>query len=60
VVNSKQEPGVVKRSLELRRTDQLREDVIKVMSIWQLTLSLKTIQHSVLYLTNQEVNHIEH
>jgi hypothetical protein len=34
--------------------------VIKVMSIWQLTLSLKTIQHSVLYLTNQEVNHIEH
>jgi hypothetical protein len=52
VVNSKQEPGVVKRSLELRRTDQLREDVIKVMSIWQLTLSSKTIQHSVLYLTN--------
>jgi hypothetical protein len=46
-------------ALELRRPDQLCEDVIEIMRIGQLTASTETIQYCILDLTNKEVNHIK-
>jgi hypothetical protein len=46
-VETKHKSGRSKSILELRRLDQPREDVIEVVSIRQLTTSMKPVQHSV-------------
>jgi hypothetical protein len=49
-VKSKNDSGRIKSGLELRRSNQLREDVAEVVSVGQLTTSTKSIQDSILYL----------
>jgi hypothetical protein len=49
----------LKSALELRWPDQLCEDVAEIVSIWQLSLGMKSIQYGVLYLTYKEVNNIK-
>jgi hypothetical protein len=60
VVESELKSRGIKGGLELKRTDQLREDVIEVVCIGQLTSISQSIQHCVLNLTDQEVDDIEH
>jgi hypothetical protein len=58
-VGAKVEARGLKSALELRRLDQLREDVAEIMCIGQLSLGTKTIQYCVLDLTYKEVNNIK-
>jgi hypothetical protein len=53
-VKYKHESSRIKSGLELRRFDQLREDVAEVLSLRQLTTSTKSIQDNVLYLIDQK------
>jgi hypothetical protein len=46
--------------MELRGSDQLCKDVTEIVSIWQLTIRTKFIQHGVLYLTDQKIDNVEH
>lgn len=57
---TKRESGGVKSCLELRGSDQLREDVVEVVHVGQLTSSTNPIQQCVLNLTDQEVDIVEH
>lgn len=59
-VETKHKLGRSKSILELRRLDQPHEDVIEVVSIRQLMMSMKPVQHSVFYLTDKEVHNIKH
>jgi hypothetical protein len=45
--------------MELRRSDQLHEDVTEVVRIQWLTASLETIQNCVLDLTDKKINDVK-
>jgi hypothetical protein len=59
MIQTKLEARGLEGALELRRPDELREDVTEIMRIWQLMASMETIQYCILDLTNKEVNHIK-
>jgi hypothetical protein len=58
-IGAKEEARGLKNALELRWPDQLCEDVAEIVSIWQLTPGMKSIQYGVLDLTDKEVNNIK-
>jgi hypothetical protein len=51
---SRTEVESLEGGLELKRTDQLRKDVIEVVSVLQLMASMETIQNRILNLTDQK------
>jgi hypothetical protein len=59
-VKSKHKSGRVKCGLELRRSDQLHEDMVEKVSVGQLTTSTESIQDGVFYLTYEKVNNVKH
>jgi hypothetical protein len=59
MVGAKEKARGLKGALELWWSNQLCKDVAEIVSIWQLSLGTKTIQYSVLDLTDKEVNNIK-
>jgi hypothetical protein len=58
-VGPKEEARGLKSALELWWPNQLSEDVAKIVSIWQLSPCMYTIQYGVLDLTNKKVHNIK-